>query len=241
MLLATACEHESLPVPAVAEQKQGLTMDKQGALTLKLEHTFGDAPFSLEPQTYITSSQDTVNVNELMYYLTNVSLMKENGEYINLGNYHLVDFTNPSTLSATIPGVPAGVYSRMRIYLGVDSAHNHTLGQTGALDPGFNMAWDWNTGYIFIKLSGKFNRTGSYSFHLGGDVNLPVIEFDLGAYKVRSVDPVIGLRVDLAKFFGGSTFYGLTTNPTHIHNTLHPSIPALVDNMRTMVSISSVN
>lgn len=56
--------------------------------------------------------------------------------------------------------------------IGVDSLRNVSGAQTGALDPSNDMFWDWNTGYIFFKLEGRYGTASiedaEYSIHVGG-------------------------------------------------------------------------
>ncbi|MEO6302783.1 MAG: MbnP family protein, partial [Bacteroidia bacterium] len=54
----------------------------------------------------------------------------------------------------------------------VDSFHNCSGAQSGALDPVNAMYWAWNTGYIFLKLEGasKFSKSPGnfFEYHIGG-------------------------------------------------------------------------
>jgi NaMN:DMB phosphoribosyltransferase len=56
--------------------------------------------------------------------------------------------------------------------IGVDSTHNVSGAQTGALDPANGMFWSWNTGYIMAKMEGTSPQStandNSFIFHIGG-------------------------------------------------------------------------
>ena len=56
--------------------------------------------------------------------------------------------------------------------IGVDSIHNCSGAQSGALDPVNGMFWTWSTGYIFLKLEGHADASASsghiFEYHIGG-------------------------------------------------------------------------
>ena len=56
--------------------------------------------------------------------------------------------------------------------MGVDSAHNCSGAQTGALDPMNDMFWTWNSGYVMAKLEGISTASSSINqrmeYHIGG-------------------------------------------------------------------------
>jgi hypothetical protein len=75
--------------------------------------------------------------------------------------------------TVSLSNLPEGDFIGIEFLLGVDSLRNVSGSQTGDLDPSKNMFWDWNTGYIFYKLEGRFNTLtntvkGDYAIHIGG-------------------------------------------------------------------------
>jgi hypothetical protein len=56
--------------------------------------------------------------------------------------------------------------------LGVDSLHNCSGAQSGALAPENGMFWAWNTGYIFLKMEGTAPASKQpdhlLEYHIGG-------------------------------------------------------------------------
>jgi hypothetical protein len=80
-----------------------------------------------------------------------------------------------------------GNYIRVKISIGVDSIHNHTGSQPGALDPTIagDMFWLWSTGYKFVKLEGTYKTASSGGFQplvfdIGDDVNYRITSFNSG-------------------------------------------------------------
>ena len=113
--------------------------------------------------------------------------------------------------------VPANVYSTLNFSLGVDSTANHsTASAVGALDPSGadGMIWNWNTGYIFLKLEGTYNtdttRNGALIYHIGGDVNYQNI--------------ILGETMDMHMKTASETLFTIEENKT---TTLHISADIL--------------
>jgi hypothetical protein len=90
-------------------------------------------------------------------------------EYIS-NEYNLIDVEDKESQQIVIP--EKGDYSSISFTIGVDSLHNCSGLQQGALDPVKGMFWAWNTGYIFLKLEGKSPNSKSpsniFEYHIGG-------------------------------------------------------------------------
>lgn len=87
-----------------------------------------------------------------------------------IDQYFLVDFSDSVSTEIKIAILPYG-YDRLGFTVGVDSTHNVSGAQTGALDPAKGMFWNWQTGYIFAKLEGTSpasSQAGKFEFHIGG-------------------------------------------------------------------------
>ena len=135
--------------------------------------TVNNEPLVPETKWYKNFSGDSFTVTKFNYYVSNIRFKRNDGTYYNVPEcYHLIRHVE-GVNSFTISGIPEGDYNRMEFLIGVDSIRNVSGSQSGDLDPGLNMFWDWNTGYIFYKLEGQFNtltqpvKTG-YAMHVGG-------------------------------------------------------------------------
>ena len=68
--------------------------------------------------------------------------------------------------------IPPGNYSGISFLMGVDSLHNVSGAQSGALDPANGMFWTWNTGYIMAKMEGTSPVSSlpnqKIEYHIGG-------------------------------------------------------------------------
>jgi len=117
---------------------------------------------------------DSFTVRKFNYYLSNFKLKTIEGYvFSEPESYHLIRNDIIETTSFTIQNMPEGTYKSIEFLIGVDSLHNVSGAQTGDLDPIKLMFWDWNTGYIFLKLEGEYSTINSggwlqYSYHVGG-------------------------------------------------------------------------
>ncbi len=129
----------------------------------------------------------------------------------------------------------------------MDSIHNCSGAQSGALDPVNAMFWTWSTGYIFLKLEGKSAVSKSpghlFEFHIGGykqpsncirKVNLDLKSQKLNLTKNQNVN--LSLKVDIAELFKSPTTLDLAeiSSVTDFHNAT-----TVADNYADMFSVMS--
>lgn len=132
--------------------------------------TFAAEELELEKQ-YVTSTGDTVSVDNFRFYVSNFS--QYDGEKLvssSTVSPRLVDLNNPSSL--TVEMVTPFNYNRIKFNLGIDSLTSVSGAMGGDLDATRGMYWAWQSGYINLKLEGKCNvcptRNNVFEFHLGG-------------------------------------------------------------------------
>ncbi|RYZ54380.1 MAG: hypothetical protein EOP49_05325 [Sphingobacteriales bacterium] len=141
-------------------------------VSITVENTAGSQDFALNTW-YQNQNNDSFQVTEYKYYISNIRLLKENGDAVaEPESYHLIDQSKTESLSFSLGEMPAGEYTKLRLMIGVDEYRNSNGAQTGALDPLNGMFWDWNTGYIMAKLEGFSPQSNLGSnkifYHIGG-------------------------------------------------------------------------
>jgi hypothetical protein len=195
----------------------------------------------LSPNSFITAAADTIRLTQLSYYVSNVVLTSASGTKVLLGGYFLEDFLPGQPNIITLQNVPIGNYTQISYLIGVDSSANSTGAHTGDLDPSYGMYWTWNTGYVFVRLVGRHSASNlSYSFDIGGDVNLMRFNHSLLAYKVKGATIKTDLKFDLEKVFNSPNVYNLKTDVNDIHSTNSSGLGKFVPNIHTAFSLSSV-
>jgi len=143
-----------------------------GTVKLEFFNNAGGSSLNLNNQWYVNAHGDSFKVSKFNYYVSNIKLNGSNVSYTETDSYHLMQQSDPSTMSFNMASVPTGTYSGITFTIGVDSLHNVSGAQTGALDPTNGMFWTWNTGYIMLKFEGTSPKStqvdGNLIFHAGG-------------------------------------------------------------------------
>jgi len=165
--------------PAVVNPPGSNTL---GKLDFTFQNMAGADALQLDGPWYRTEAGDSLQVYQFKYYATNFVLHSDSGDFTEWESYYLIDQSIPSSRSFTIDSIPPGRYNKLTFLIGVDEKRNTSGAQTGVLDPGYNMFWDWKSGYIMAKLEGTspqgpFGNT--ISFHIAG--------FKAGESVVRKV------------------------------------------------------
>jgi hypothetical protein len=227
----SACKDDGNDSDPVDETYTGLKFTQNGTLSISLAHKFNAAELLLG-KDYVTPQNDTVNFSKFKYYISNVSLQNAAGNWVNLGNYNLVDLVVPSKHNISLNNVPAGNYVKLSFLLGVDSTENFSGTNTGDLDPSYGMYWTWATGYVFFRLSGRYNGNNSMTFDLGGNQNLPKIELDLSSFKASGTSINLSTEFNLADIFSSPHNYKLNSATDDMHTATYAGAPLLRDNLQ---------
>jgi hypothetical protein len=143
------------------------------ALEIKIDHTWGSSNEKIILNTPYTHplTGETISFSKLRYYVSQIALKNLNGEWWNESeSYHLATLSSNATTVLSLKDIPEGDYSELSFIVGVDSTRNVSGAQSGALSPTEQMFWNWNTGYIFIRMEGESPQaTGTtFSYHIGG-------------------------------------------------------------------------
>lgn len=172
---------------------------------------FTDTVSALSANAYTNAAGNKYTVNQVRYWVSNVVLYTEDGKsYAEPNSYHLVEYTPTASKEAfTVSGVPVGHYTKISYSIGVDSVPNHDLTKkAGDLDEKIGMSWTWDTGYIFFKMEGRFERTngskGYYWYHIGLDGNYKTLTQDFPEHIVieKSGIPSVHFKTNINAVFG---------------------------------------
>jgi len=185
---------------------------------------------ALTTKTYTNSSGDFFSVNMFNYYVSNVKLINVDGSvYIEPESYHLIKHTDGKT-SFTIEKLPQGDYTQIEFLIGVDSIRNISGAQVGALDVANQMFWEWESGYIFLKLEGNYVSSSvtieeAYAIHIGGFkgkfkcLQTAMLNFNTTLNAVGSkpskihINTVIDEIFKTPKHIGFDSYYGAIGDP----------------------------
>lgn len=219
-----------------------------GSAVITVNNKAGEQPLVLNTASYVTAHGDSISIGHFSYYLTNFSLAGGGVNYKESNSYHLLLQETPSTLTFTLDSIPVGNYSSLTFLIGVDSLHNVSGAQTGALDPLNNMFWGWNTGYIQARLDGFSPQSGDPSHTVTLDIGgfsgtnntVHSITLPLPAQLTVSNDAVsrITLDADALKWFAPTV---IDLHTTYKVMTPGDTAKMISDNFANMFSVESVN
>lgn len=225
-------------------------------VTLEFNNTFKSQTIVLGDAT---SGKATVNISaegqehqfsELKYVISNIRLIKANGDEI---PYHIndldqgatvVDQSKPETLRYLLSNIPAGEYKKIKLGLGVKKEINvldqvkfpKFYAMAGSNDT--QMMWEWGAGYRFTKIEGFYGTDHKQlSIHTGSTIKGTQGNYTQGvdAYrevildlpKVAVVDakaPKITIKADFDKLLTGKTNTILLTTGTGMDGNATPNI-----------------
>ncbi|MEY3835823.1 MAG: hypothetical protein RI989_1251, partial [Bacteroidota bacterium] len=165
---------------------------------LKFVPTFNGQPLSID-SVYTNSFGQQLRVENIQFYLSNIYAHNGTDSTL-LKQAVLFTLLEPQTLSLN---VSPQSFSSLSFGIGVPGNLNKNVdpSQYANSNPlsvqGSNgMFWYWNTGYIFVKVEGRYELTGmpnaplmdSYSYHMGDDPLYRVLNFNTGSVSLAEGD-----------------------------------------------------
>jgi uncharacterized repeat protein (TIGR04052 family) len=184
LLLATAC---GAPPPADSGKQ---------LFTLQFEARAGQQPFTCQAEvTGIGTKSSKMKLLDFRLWLHDLQLINAQGEAVALelktdfptrtvrddgywqkANLALLDFEDATgscqgtepTRTVVVGHAPAGEYTGLRFKVGVPHELNHIDASTADYPLGIpGLAWQWTTGYRFVRLDVSTTGNERYFFHLG--------------------------------------------------------------------------
>ncbi len=145
---------------------------KTKPLGISILHSVGKSLLALDSAEYTNELGQNFRITKLKYYLSNFCFKSKNGKEFKIDGTCLINEEDPASKELSF-NIPVGEdYNSLEFIIGVDSLHNCSGAQSGALDPINAMFWTWNSGYIFLKLEGTSPSSTSpghvFEYHIGG-------------------------------------------------------------------------
>ena len=182
-------------------------------ITLELEFFVKDQPLKLLEE-YQNNLNQRYLLESFKFYLSNLEFESATTSEIFKveDSYYLFSAARETNVFQREIEIKKGEFSKMSFSIGVDSIKNTSLDNTGDLDINNSMAWDWNTGYKFVVMEGKYfndisnpNSFIPLVFHIGLNQNYKTTTLSFDAINEKgffsTASKKIVLRVDLDDFF----------------------------------------
>lgn len=142
-----------------------------GTVKIIFINTVKGKPLELNTGKYINPFGEAYSISKFKYYISQVSLQRGKAVFFENESFHLIDEGNADALHFGF-ALRTGNYDALDFLLGVDSLHNVSGAQSGALDPLNDMFWTWNSGYVMAKIEGHSPQANvvnnKLEFHVGG-------------------------------------------------------------------------
>ena len=231
-----------------------------GKLRLVFDNGVGTSDLNLKTGNYKNELGEAFTITKFNYFISNIQLRNADGTTYTVpqdSSYYLVQEEKSASQIITLPNVPAGNYNRLTFTVGVDSLRSlaDLSKRTGVLDPGLNdgMYWEWNSGYIFMKLEGTSAlapaaQNNAFFYHVGGfgklkginNLRIVTLPFKNEVATVRAgATPSVLLRVDALTIFNGSTKLSIAQYPSVMFDPYSTNISANYAQMFTVNRIDS--
>lgn len=249
LALLMACTLAACKKKSIADQVE--IPPNAHTVSIEFRHVV-DTSVLVYNKSFTTPFGEEFRVTLFKYYISNIALIKTDSSLLWLPQtYHLIVHEDSLSHIITLPNVPDGKYIGVQYLLGVDSIHNMTGAQEGALDPVNGMFWNWNSGYIMAKLEGLSTASQSpgnvFLYHTGGfggpNSVLKTIRlyFNGETAQVAALhQPRIYIKANVNEWF--QTPNMLLINQTSVNNDPGPVSRFIADNYADMFSyISMIN
>lgn len=206
LLLLGACEEK--PIDNGNTDIKKFTLEFKGLLNDQELPALGVSDYRSK------GDSEEITISNWSMILSELSLIKENGELLPLGDgYQWVAFRNNRT-SFDYENIPAGIYKGIHFKVGLDSLINHGNPNIWPADHPLNpnltgLHWGWSGGYIFHALDGMYRQVGqtglttSFSFHTA---TMPMVrEYDLlRTFEIKQATIASALiKVHAENYFDG--------------------------------------
>lgn len=196
----------------------------QGTLALHMHQSFGSSALDTSA-VYTLNNGQKFRMNQIRYYLSNFALVKSDGTEVPVPESYLL--IQPSVDEYTAGEAEAGTYTKIKFYIGIDSATNsggtlpvdRPAGHPLALQTP-SMFWTWASGYIFMRFEGMADTTGTsslnqmFAWHIGSNSLRRTVEVPINSFTITAGQTsVVHLNADLNEIVKLIDFR--TENMTH--------------------------
>ncbi|CCH57540.1 hypothetical protein BN8_p06721 (plasmid) [Fibrisoma limi BUZ 3] len=224
-----------------------------------------EQPLTLDSLRYTNRFGERYALSSLAFYVSNVRLLRgEQAAYAipQDSSYFLIRAADRPSQTLSLPQVPPGTYTGVEFIVGVDSLRSVSdiSHRTGVLDPtevteeDGAMYWEWNSGYIFLKMEGyspqaPLDPSGrrSFQYHIGGfggydepglnNLKRVRVLFPRALTVGKGAVPQVNLAVNLNQVFDGPNPIRLSRTPSIMFS---PASKQVADNYATMFSLQSI-
>ncbi|WP_109302093.1 MbnP family protein [Aquimarina sp. AU474] len=225
-----------------------------GTLALDFKNTINATGIELGTDSYTNASNEVYTISELKYIISNIVLIKANGEefvYPVDRSYFLINEEVVASKKINLADISSGEYTKIKFGFGVDQSKYPLNGMTNFIPTAeeSGMLWSWSAGYKFIKFEGSYTVNGGtpadFLIHVGSHGttldNYKEITLDLPTALTitESASPEVAINVDIAKIFDGINTHSLVTKSDVQVDPVNA--PLIAENITAMFTVTAVS
>ncbi|MBG6133124.1 hypothetical protein IWQ47_004542 [Aquimarina sp. EL_43] len=226
-----------------------------GNAILDFKNTINNNGIELTTDSYTNASNEVYTISELKYIISNIVLIKANGQefvYPVDRSYFLINEEVLESKKVSLADISAGEYTKIKFGFGVDQSKYPLNGMANFIPTAeeSGMLWSWSAGYKFLKFEGTYTVNGGanmdFLIHVGSHGttldNYKEITIELPSTLTieESKSPEIAINVDIAKIFDGTNTHSLEVkNSIQVDAEFAPKIAENISAMFTATSVSN--
>lgn len=171
--------------------------EKTAALSMSFAFEVDGQTLVQDLRQYTNAAGNQYEVNEVMFFISDISFYKKDGSVITRERIHYVDADIPSTLDWDMGMIPQGDYTAVSFTFGLDDTQNWSNHFVNP--PECDMSWPevMGGGYHYMKINGKWladdGQVKPFNLHTGRgqiyDDEGDVVEFVDNSFTVRIEKP----------------------------------------------------
>ena len=227
---------------------------KVGSVNLSFNNKIENTSIVMNTASYTNKSNEIYTISELKYIISNIVLIKANGEefkYPTEKSYFLINEKVAESKTIELSAISEGEYTKVRFGIGVDQSKYPLDGINNFIPTAQEneMLWSWSAGYIFLKFEGSYSvgrqNNSDFKMHIGSHGtkldNYKEVTLDLPntlTIKENATSKVV-INADVAKIFDS-----VNTHSLSIKSDIQvdpENAPKIAENSATMFSVASVN
>lgn len=180
---------------------------------------------TFDQMKYHNAAGNLYEVNEIMFFVSNLVLYKSDGTQIAIDGVHYVDADRRNSLAWGISKhLPEGEYEAISFTFGLSDAENRNFRFVNP--PECDMSWPMvlGGGYHYLKINGKWMANDTlkpFNFHMGRgqvrDAEGNITDFIDNSfqvtinqhYRIKQKDCVLQLLMDVNQWFGACEVFDL--------------------------------
>jgi hypothetical protein len=247
-LAALGCEDEVVSDPT-DNTSDPIPDRPEKVLTIAFENVWEGGALNMNQDGHINAAGNDLKPTLVDYLIANIYLIDENNQRVDIDSTWGYVSQTRRRLSFDIDAEQlSGNYSAIGFDIGLDSTTNHgnpfNFPPDHALDPMFGMHWSWASGYIFLKLEGRYTQqngdNSAFAFHIAGLENRSSYELPL-SLNMDSDSAVIHLQSDIYEMFVNPISYNLEEDGAFSHSTNDGgSVEKLLQNMTDFITVQNI-